>query len=212
MAYASPSRYSFGGVGKKRIDDVKYRHFGRACLAVITGIWLAGCASVPLSALWHMSGFSKDDIGTLNPAELRVALLLPDPVTMKPGGERLLIKAFHHAGDNKPALAVESTLEQTAEGRTIPLDVPAAEPGRHWALFQMRPDDYAEFARFQTAFREQGDSLHSLNLKVHFELGPESRDRKAITFSTWLKMKHDESPFELLHNSTLHFDRDNPID
>lgn len=159
-----------------------------------------------------MSGFSKDDIGTLNPAELRVALLLPDPVTMKPGGERLLIKAFRQSGDSKPALAVDSTLEQSAEGRNIPIDVPAAGPGKHWTLFRMRPDDYAEFAQFQQAFREQSDSLHSINLKVHFELGPESQDRKAITFSTWLKMKRTESPFELLHEATLHFDRNDPLE
>lgn len=184
---------------------------GRAGLAAILGIWLASCASVPSSALWHMSGFSRDDIGTLNPAELRVALLLPDPVTMKPGGEKLLIKGFHQSGDAEPALAVESTLEQIAQGQVIPFDVPAAEAGHHWALFRMRAEDYAEFTGFQKAFREQSDALHSLEMTVHFALGPESQERKAITFSTWLKMKTDESPFELLHDATLHFDRDDPL-
>lgn len=173
-------------------------------LILLSAILLpAGCASIPLSTMWHMAGYSVEDIGRLNPAEIRVALLLPEGVSLKPGSEALRLKLFHEEGDPAPAMQLDATLEQYAEGRVAPLSIPTADAEHHWELFRVRPEDYQRFSKFQSQFMAQRDELHYKQFTVNIDMKPLDQPLHELTLSVWLKLEREDEPFKLIDNATL---------
>ena len=139
-----------------------------ALLSLLLGIALGGCDSIPLSTLWHMSGFSADDIAQLDARQIRAAILLPDGYSLKPGEELLKMDLTETEAEDSPGLHYSGQLTRVATGRTIPLDVPAADARHHWELYRLDPAELPALQAFQTQYIERKDALHHGGFNVHF--------------------------------------------
>jgi hypothetical protein len=158
---------------------------------------LSACSVVPLSTMWKMRSFSAGDFARIQPAELRVKILLPQGFTLD-------------LDKNKPALQFRIT---TARGPTegkleltkvSEADVVEKTGAKHEYVLKFADESLATFATLQKLARGVGEGTPaSLNVGCSLKEIPPGVREGHITVS--LLLFPEDGYFVLLDNLRLQF-------
>jgi len=167
-------------------------------------IMLFACASIPFSTMWKLASFNSEDLKTLNPADIRVVVKLPEKLQFKPDKTTLDVTLTPKDARQK-VLEEHASLMLVTQGRSVPANIPAAEQSEILYLMKLNPELVKSFRDFQEQLSPDM-KLHykSLAISVHISFGnANTSDLKNLKVTVWLRMKRDEDYFLLLENAAL---------
>lgn len=120
------------------------RGLHRALVLAAVAACLAACTAIPVGSLWQLRKF---DFEAFDPAELRVALRLPDTLALWPQGLRVQIKVSREAAD---APTEESYWLRERAGHAAPTGLPElAERHQRWVVLQLDAADADRMVRMR---------------------------------------------------------------
>lgn len=165
---------------------------------------VSACASIPFSTMWKLRSFNGKDLKTLNPADVRVVMKLPEKLQYEPDKTTLDVTLVPK-DKQQQVLKEHASLMLVDQGRTVPADVPAAKPGDVWYLMKLNPAGVESFQDFQQRLLpDMKQHYKTLTMSVHFGFGKaDMRNLKGLKVSVWLRMKKDEDYFPLLENAVF---------
>ena len=134
-------------------------------IALGTSFLLAACGHMPVTSMVKLA---RIDFATVDPAELRVAVKLPQSVLPRRGGVRLRITVKTRSSPPQTEEFVLRDLNDAGELMALRAEV---EPGTAIYAFRLDPDDGARVQSFRAAAlrRQAGGGGASLTLGVGAE-------------------------------------------
>lgn len=179
----------------------------------LSALFVASCASIPLSTMAKMAMFDEQDFANLDPADIRVRVMTLDPLRLRQDSLKLQIdvkdkqtkQPIKDLPQGEFKLQVVSHEPHTIEGGLFSSDV----SGERYVL-AMSKDQYEVFRAYQ-AFAVKKDN----HTKFHGQFGVsfdfeklQPPDEMPSESRLWvdLKLTHDEPFMTLMDGATLTFD------
>lgn len=176
-------------------------------LAVLS---LAGCASMPLGTMWRMMNFTPQDFVALDPAELGVAIKLPDALALDDELVTFDVELYRGEGETAELLLRESAqLESVEKGRRTITPLPPADTGRHWHVLKLPAGSHAAFRNFQHEFDSlwhQEDNSGSFRINVNPKFVNQDSLTGAHEITIALRFAESDGWFDLVRDATFDFD------
>lgn len=110
---------------------------------------LAGCGHMPVSTMWALRGF---DATTVDPAQLRAAIRIPDTLEPQPGGVTLNIGWRREGGESHEAKFI---LKETTDSADLAPLASEKRPGTRIHAFRVDPADIPKIRALQAQAIEE---------------------------------------------------------
>lgn len=182
---------------------------GRAFLLVVLILLLEACASVPLTTMWKLRSYSVQDLQTLNPADIRVAVKLPVKPKLEPN-QTMLDVTLTPKDRKQEAVHEHAQLMLLDQGRFVPANVPVARNGEIWYLMKLDPAGLKSFQDFQQRLGPDAEARYdSFEFNATIQFADQSIPvGTQIELSVWLRLAKDDDYFALLKDAPLTFSQD----
>lgn len=171
---------------------------------------LVGCASIPLGTMWRMMNFTPQDFVALDPAELGVAIKLPDALALDDELVTFDVELYRGEGKDATLLLRESAqLESVEKGRRTITPLPPADPGRHWHVLRLPAGSHSAFRNFQNEFDrlwQQEDNSGSFRINVNPKFVNQDSLTGAHEITIALRFMQTDGWFDLVRDATFDFD------
>ena len=115
-----------------------------ALLGLVLAVGVAGCTSIPVGSLWQLRKF---DFEAFDPAELRLALNLPDTLALGPQGLRVSVKVTRGSAE---VPTEHSYWLREREARAPMAGLPmVAHRAQRWVVLQLDATDAQRMQRMR---------------------------------------------------------------
>lgn len=175
-----------------------------------TLLTLAGCASIPLGTMWRMMNFTPQDFVALDPAELEVAIKLPDALALDDELMTFDVELYRGEGEAAELLLRETAqLESVEKGRRTITPLRPADVGRHWHVLRLPAGSHAAFRNFQHEFDrlwQLEDNTGSFRINVSPKFVNHDSLTGAHEITVALRFAETEGWFDLVRDATFDFD------
>lgn len=181
----------------------------RGILLITFIVLLSACASIPMSTMWKLRSFSGNDLKTLNPADIRVVVKVPDVLKFEPDQTNLDLTLTPEDTKQK-VLHEQGKLVLVKQGRFVPADVPVAEPGETLYLMKLDPGGLESFRAFQQRLDPDVEQHYkAANFSANIRFANEAAVNNAgFQITVWLRLQRDQGYFALLKDAPLKFSQD----
>lgn len=171
---------------------------------------LAGCANIPFGTMWRMMNFTPQDFVALNPAQLGVAINLPDALALNEELVTFDVALYRGEGEDAELLLRESAqLASVEKGRRTITPLPPADPDRHWHVLKLPTETHAAFRKFQDEFDrlwQQEDNSGSFEISVNPKFVDQDSLKGTHEITIALSFSEEEGWFDLVRDAPFDFD------
>jgi hypothetical protein len=169
---------------------------------------LAGCTSIPLSTLWRMRHFGVEDVLSLEPAELRVAMADDLPKRSVTGDT-----VPRQKGANMELEVIDSRHVRHAVHMRLVDDPHTLPPDtdQPWRVMRLTDESARSLRQLRDAVR--ADPQHDkdgVNFNVAFAPGGIPPQITEVTFSVSLRLSATAEWLPLIENYSVKVDRRDP--
>jgi len=159
---------------------------------------LVGCMSVPLATMWQLRSFTAEDLAAVDPAQLRVAVLIePGSSRLDPAHSKLTLALDPKTG--APETHVFGLRVSPIQGGPI---LPADNPA--WQVLELDAGGQAEMRALQPRLAKIREHYTGATLDVKFKLAdgmPKGIDE--ARFSVRVQLADDQQPLVLFDRARV---------
>jgi hypothetical protein len=170
-----------------------------AALAVVAS--LAACASMPLSTLARMSRLDAATLATLDGADLRVRVSLPEGYVLDAAGSRLALRLSGGGVTRESAFAMQ---QESTASRHVSRGLLGGTAAVTAYELRLTPASRRELAMVQQSIRDRPVSDVDVDVRVALSTAP--KDATATTVWVDIALSPQEGYFPLVEAGTLPLD------